>query len=308
MIGLRELAHALGGEVAGRQVLAPGPYHSAKDRSLSVWPCATAPDGFLATSHAGDDWRTCRDHVKARIGLPLGRQVRDLTPEERAEWAARRREAEKAEQAERQRRIALARGVLDGTIHPADDPAKMVQRYLRRRGLDLTAEIADVLRYHPACPWKTEDGRTIRVPAMIAPMRDIRTNEVIGVHRTVLDSEARKVGRRMLGIATGACVKLDPDSAVTTGLTIGEGIETVLTARVLKFRPAWAMGSVGQVAAFPVLPGIEALTILEEIDAGASRRAVDECGERWTEAGREVRTVLPKTGSDLNDAIREIAA
>lgn len=33
---LRTLAHALGGEVWGRQIFAPGPGHSRRDRSLSI--------------------------------------------------------------------------------------------------------------------------------------------------------------------------------------------------------------------------------------------------------------------------------
>ena len=33
---LHQIAHALGGEVSGGQVLCPGPGHSAKDRSLAV--------------------------------------------------------------------------------------------------------------------------------------------------------------------------------------------------------------------------------------------------------------------------------
>ena len=70
MMDIHSLARALGGEVVGGQVLAPGPGgHSRKDRSLSVRLTLTAPDGFLAFSHAGDDWRACRDYVRERLGL-----------------------------------------------------------------------------------------------------------------------------------------------------------------------------------------------------------------------------------------------
>ena len=47
MMDIRNIARGLGGEVAGRQVLAPGPGHSRKDRSLSVRLDERAPDGFL---------------------------------------------------------------------------------------------------------------------------------------------------------------------------------------------------------------------------------------------------------------------
>ncbi len=70
MISLNEIARALGGEVSTGQVLAPGPGHKPADRSLSVKPSGTAPEGLLVYSFAGDDWQTCLDHVRDRLGLP----------------------------------------------------------------------------------------------------------------------------------------------------------------------------------------------------------------------------------------------
>jgi hypothetical protein len=63
-------ARALGGEVRGGQILAPGPGHSPKDRSLRIKLDANAPDGFLVHSFADDDPIACRDHVRAKAGLP----------------------------------------------------------------------------------------------------------------------------------------------------------------------------------------------------------------------------------------------
>src|SRR5262245_16847524 len=71
MINIRAAARALGGDVIGRDaVAAPGPGHSPRDRSLTVKFAARAPGGFLVYSHCDDDWRDCRDHVRARLGLP----------------------------------------------------------------------------------------------------------------------------------------------------------------------------------------------------------------------------------------------
>jgi len=76
MISIRQIAHALGGQVAGRDtVLAPGPGHSRRDRWLAVLLDPSAPDGFLVHSHAGDDWRDCRDYVRQRLGLPAWQPV-----------------------------------------------------------------------------------------------------------------------------------------------------------------------------------------------------------------------------------------
>jgi hypothetical protein len=66
---LRQLATALCGDISGSQVLAPGPGHSAEDRSLSVKLDSKAPDGFVVHSFAGDDPITCRDHVRVKLGL-----------------------------------------------------------------------------------------------------------------------------------------------------------------------------------------------------------------------------------------------
>ncbi len=54
----------------GRQILAPGPGHSPRDRSLAVKLSPNAPDGFVVYSHVGDDWRACRDYVKQKLGIP----------------------------------------------------------------------------------------------------------------------------------------------------------------------------------------------------------------------------------------------
>src|SRR5215831_16833374 len=68
-VDLRSLARVLGGEVQGNEVLAPGPCHSAKDRSLSVKLDAGAPDGFIVHSFAEDDAIRCKDYVRERAGL-----------------------------------------------------------------------------------------------------------------------------------------------------------------------------------------------------------------------------------------------
>ena len=70
ILDLRYLARAVGGEVVGNQVRAPGPGHSAKDRSLSITLDAGAPDGFVVHSFAGDDAIACKDYVREKAGLP----------------------------------------------------------------------------------------------------------------------------------------------------------------------------------------------------------------------------------------------
>jgi len=103
----------------------------------------------------------------------------------------------------------------------------------------------------------------------------------------------------MLGIVHRAAVKLSP---VTDTLAIGEGIETCIAAQQLGHRPAWALGSVGGISFFPILDGIKRLLILAE--AGEpSERAIKISGTRWHNAGRRVRIIRSRVGSDLNDGL-----
>jgi len=186
-----------------------------------------------------------------------------------------------------------------------DAHGSLAERYINSRGLDLP-DGADVLRYYARTPWRDDDGSVIFVPAMIACMRAIDGDAIVAIQRTALRPDGTKIGRRYTGVAGGGAVKLDADGEVTMGLAIGEGTETVLAARQFGFRPAWALGSAGAIAAFPVLAGIECLTLLTEND-DASRRAVEACASRWHAGGREVTIIEPTIGKDLNDAIRGAA-
>jgi putative DNA primase/helicase len=286
---LQHIAHALGGEVSGRQVLAPGPGHSSHDRSLAVRPARDAPDGLLIYSHSGDDWRSCRDHVLSRLGISLGRAFE--VHEKR--WLA---EAGKSAKGRIERAAALWREGIEprGTL---------VEKYLGSRGVALAPELAlRVIRFHAACPWRV-DSEYVRVPAMIAVMRDIHTNQITAVQRTALNQTGAKIGRMTLGLKSRAAIKLSADEDVTMGLTVGEGLETVLSAMRWGFGPAWALGDAGNVRAFPLLLGIECLTILVDHDeSGTGQRAALECSSRWTSAGREVFRIIPdRCGDDMND-------
>jgi len=176
-------------------------------------------------------------------------------------------------------------------------------RYLARRSIvELPVGVdGAVLRFHPACPF----GNT-RIPCMLAIMRDIHSDEPRAIYRTALTPTAEKIGRMALGPKTGAVVKLSPDEEVTQGLAIGEGVETVLSGMQLGFCPAWALGDAAAVESFPVISGIEALTILVDNDAnGRGQSAALRCSTRWTEVGREVFRVIPDCcGDDMNEVVQ----
>ncbi|TXN76562.1 toprim domain-containing protein [Methylobacterium sp. WL8] len=265
--------------------------------------------GFVCHSYAGDDWRDCEEHVAGALGLPTDHWRTDSPdrqpdPIESMQRRAKRREAEEREAAEVAARQRRALAIWEAATDPR---GTIIADYLRSRRLELPDEVAGTaLRFHPRCPWDTGTA-----PAMVAALRCIHTNALVGIHRTALTADGRKVGRKMLGTAAGAAIKLDLDENVTLGLAIGEGVETCLTARQLGVRPTWALGSVDAVRGFPVVAGVEGLTVLGETgDSGASDRAAREVGTRWHREGRTVEIIVLKVAGDLNDAIRadEVAA
>jgi hypothetical protein len=101
----------------------------------------------------------------------------------------------------------------------------------------------------------------------------------------------------------GGVVRLVEDAEVTLGLAIAEGIETALTT-MRAFRSVWSCIHAGNIEAFPVLAGIDALTIVEDHDP-AGRKAARACADRWLAAGVEVWIWhAPAEGKDFNDIAR----
>jgi hypothetical protein len=67
---LDEICRALRGEIVGEQVLAPGPGHSEKDRSLCVKLSGENDRGYIVHSFSDDDPLQCRDYVADKLGQP----------------------------------------------------------------------------------------------------------------------------------------------------------------------------------------------------------------------------------------------
>jgi putative DNA primase/helicase len=252
---LRAIARVLGGEVSGAQVLAPGPGHGKLDRSLSVKLSATSPDGFLVHSFAGDDWRDCFDHVRERLGLSRinARQRPPIDDEARRKRDADRapREARELEENDRRQKFALT--LFDQAVDPHGTDT---ERYLNARKLELPHG-ADVIRHHPHCVFGAD-----RVPCVVVLFRHNLTDEPLGVQRTRLPLggwvRGAKMERLNLGPTGAGSIKIDADEDVLYGLTIGEGLETVLAGRMLGYRPAWATGGKGTIKALPGAAGARA--------------------------------------------------
>ena len=71
-ISLEQIARALNGEIRNGQVLAPGPGHSAVDRSMSV-KISDSGDDIIVYSFSGDDPIQCKEYARKRCGLTFKR-------------------------------------------------------------------------------------------------------------------------------------------------------------------------------------------------------------------------------------------
>ncbi len=308
MITLSELARALGGKAVGGQVVCPGPGHNPRDQSLSVRPSATAPDGFVIHSFAGDDVAACRDHVRERVGLErcprrprLANASRPIRPPESNAVEARRTAFVREQIATIVRELVPVRGT----------PGEQYLRAVRCIDCDLIADVlegTDAIGWHPAVFFREEghplSGRSLG--CIVGVMTHPITAEPTGaISRTYVDADLKKIGKaRTLGSGSGV-VRLSLDEDVIGGLHLAEGLETALSAMSIGLRPLWATGSTSVLKAFPLLYGIEALSIIADHDVnGAGEQAARNLERPYRRSGREVRIFRPDQIGDFNDVLR----
>jgi hypothetical protein len=102
----------------------------------------------------------------------------------------------------------------------------------------------------------------------------------------------------MLGRAAGSVVKLTPDEDVVAGLGLSEGIEDGIAIINLGWRPIWACMSAVGMQRFPILPGIEALTLFADADP-VGLKAAASCASRWCRVGSTAAVVDPQKWKDF---------
>ena len=121
---------------------------------------------------------------------------------------------------------------------------------------------------------------------IIGLMTDAVTNRPVGVQRTFIAPDTTKIERKMLGMQ--GVVRISPDEEVTMGLGVAEGIEDAIAIALAGWTRIWAATSAGAIARFPVLAGIESLTIFADNDE-IGMRAAEICAATWINAEREAR-------------------
>jgi CHC2-type zinc finger protein/Toprim domain-containing protein len=178
----------------------------------------------------------------------------------------------------------------------------LAEKYLANRGIaQFPPDVNEVLRFHPEAIFGKIESTWRFVPCLLALVRDIVSNEAIGLQRVGLTKDAEKIDRMAIGRVRGGAVKFWNDAEVTAGVVIAEGIETALAASTIEWngtllQPMWATVFADNMKRFPVLPGIQALTLVVDNDAPDKRgqEAAAACAQRWQHAGREVTRLTPR--------------
>jgi hypothetical protein len=279
---LRDCARRLGGDLAGDQVLCPGPGHGPRDRSLSVRLSATAPDGFIAFSHAGDDWRACRDHVRHLLGIkaPERRTAPSQPPPVvKGDPEYERRQHEKAAWLWTQRRpfedsigetyLRQARGY--------GGPLPATLGFLPRKGEHSPALIAAF-----GLPQESE-------PGVLAAPKDVGAVLLIALKPDGSGKADVEHPKKTIGSPAGLPIAVAPVNDLL-GLAITEGLEDALSVAEATGLGAWAAGGASFMAklAAAVPHYVECVTLFAHADQ-AGRKGAGDLESLLLNRGIEVR-------------------
>jgi putative DNA primase/helicase len=175
--------------------------------------------------------------------------------------------------------------------------------YLAARGL--AGEASTALRYHPALRHPNVQGA---FPTLVALICSTSTGEPMAIQRTFLRRDGTGKAevdppRATKGSMSGGAIMLH-EPVAGAPLTIGEGMETALSAGRLLGAPAWAAVAAGNLKQIIPPPGPSEIIIAADPDPVGQREAW-AATERWHALGRNVRVAIPDDPTtDFNDLLR----
>jgi putative DNA primase/helicase len=279
---LQDLAAALHGDLNGKWINIRGPGHGPRDRSLGVWFDPKAPHGFRVRSFAGDDAIECRAHVKALLQKIRTGALGPISGNTEPSVAAR-------PPTDLALKIWAQAQLAKGTL---------AETYLQSRGIAIPVPAS--LRFHPALRHSSQETW----PAMVGLVTCGRSGVPLAIVRTFLSPDGKGKApinppRKMLGPCSGGVVRLSPSAS---GLMVGEGIETCLSAMQATGRPAWAALSTSGLRSLDLPDSVHEVTVLADRDEPGEQAARD-AGDRWSREGRRVKIARPPPGLDFNDLL-----
>ncbi len=257
MLDLRSIAHVLGGTLSGKEVLAPTPGHSSRDKGTAIRIAPGAPDGILVTCFNGGraEALAVKDQLRAAGILPaFDGTRRELTFAEKG--AIRQAQAER--ERERQEVQASAAQIARQRLAQAA-PALAGHPYLLRK------------RIAPERLWQAGDR-------LLVPMAD-QAGTIWNVQSIAPDGDKRFLkGGRTKGVFWWA-------GKATDRLVIGEGMATVAAIRRATGLPVIAALSAHNLPTIAALvranrPKITLIIAADDDDAGmkAARIAAEQAG------------------------------
>lgn len=182
----------------------------------------------------------------------------------------------------------------------------LAQTYLRQRGITHFGGLS-ALRFHPRCFYRTDDQAPLeKWPALLAAVTDL-DGVITGVHRTWLardgsDKAPLATPRRAMGNLLGQGVRIGTPTDV---LTVGEGIETMLSLRcVLPNLPMVAALSSAHLANVILPSTVRRLYIAVDNDH-AGRLALSELSARARGCNIDVLPLIP-SADDFNTDLRAL--
>jgi hypothetical protein len=229
-------------------------------------------DGFIVNSFAaGDDWQTCRDYVRSRLGLPP--------------WGpGRTRSVRVTERPVEQPEHVACLEAIEIWGKAGRGPGSIIERYLNARGI--TIEPPPSLR----CGGGLD-------PAMVAAVQapDRRT---IAVQLTLIDPRGDRkaqvrVPRRTVGALGWGAVRL---AGATDVLGLAEGTEKALAAMQLFAVPCWSSLGAGRMHRVWIPDHVSELHVFADNDDPGRAAA-----ERTAHTHRHRKVVLHFPPEQLKD-------
>lgn len=175
--------------------------------------------------------------------------------------------------------------------------AKRLREYFEHRGLYLATP--DTLRLHPNLSYYHTDGKVTHHPTMLAQI--IRGNEVVGMHRTYLDSDepgkaavsSPKKTIKCADTMSGGSIHLFEPEA-DKPLVLCEGIETALAIHDCSGWPVWPCVNSTMLEKVELPNHIKSVHIGADKDlSGAGQASAEKLAQRLLAEGHEVKISLP---------------
>jgi len=293
-LSLRPLARGVGGEAyaGGRRALVPAPGHGAADRSVSL---VLIDDRVVVHSFGAADWREVLDELRAQGWIDAENRLRG------GGGVVSRPQQPERSRAERER---IARALWEGGGPLESGSAAAAHGH--RRGVALSGLGLSGLRAHGAVATRIYDDSGLRLPALLAAVRD-RAGAVRAVEVTYLDargalSRLARPSRKVVGsIPAGSAVRLVPRAAE---MLVAEGVFTTLSAMTRFGLPGWALLSTSNLRRWSAPDGVRRVLIAGDRGPDGEGSAGVLCA-RLLADGVAASVILPPVGAgDWNDLLQ----